>query len=450
MGPPCLCPALWISAIHVHGRPMSKTRNRSILRTSGAGVVQRLAQLVSSLITLPVALHTLGVAGFGVWGAATSLAWLSGLLTLGFGAALITLIPRGLAAGQTAQNRSYVTAALHGGVVVSGVLLLAGLGAVCLFGAPGGPFLVAAAALILNIPLSVNVELWLALQKGHMAAIWATVQTLLGLLFIIIGALAGAGVTAMTAAIYAGMLIANAGSLAHVLWLHAHLRPLRRMERAGLRAVLAQGSLLFAVTIAASCATAFDNVLALAWLGPAAAAQMAVAMRVCVTAAGMIAAVTRPFWPSFADALAMRDYAWARRMFLLGTGAVLALSLGGSALLVTIGAPVLRWWLHQNLHLPAALFWAMAGWIIATTLTNVPGALLNAALKLKMQVAILSAVAAAGLGLKFLAAKPFGVTGILLVTPALWFAVVAPAYLWLAWRTVTRPQDQGSATAPPS
>jgi O-antigen/teichoic acid export membrane protein len=424
------------------GRQMSKIRNYNILRASGAGVLQRFAQLVISLITLPLALHTLGIAGFGVWGAATSLAWLSSLLTLGFGSALITLIPRGLASGQIETNRGYVTASLHGGAALSALLLLGWLAAVRLFGAPlpHAPFLVAGVALVLNIPLSIAVELWFALQKGHIAAFWGTVQTLLGLLFIILGAATGANVTYMVAAIYGAMLLANAGSLAHVLYLHHHIRPFRRIRPDALRAVLAQGGLLFAVTIAASCATAFDNVMALAWLGPAASAQMAVAMRVCITANGMVGAVTQPFWPSFADAIAANDHSWARRMLKAGTAAVLVLSVSGSALIIAFGEPVFRWWLHQDLHLPAPLLWAMGAWITGLALTNIPGSLLNAALKLKPQILILSITAIAGFGLKFLAARQFGVTGILVVTPILRFALVVPVYFWLAWQVVTRPE----------
>ena len=301
---------------------------------------------------------------------------------------------------------------------------------------PQAPFLVASIALILNIPLSLGGELWLALHKGHMASFWSIVQTLLGLLFIILSALTHAHVTLMVVAIYGAMLLGNAGSLTHVLYLHHHLRPLRYLPPQAIRTVLVQGGLLFAVIIAGSCATAFDNVMALAWLGPAASAQMAVAMRVCITAASMVGAVTYPFWPSFAEALVEQDKFRARRMLSMGTAAVLVLSIGGSGLIVAFGAPVLRWWLHQNLNLPPSLLWGMAAWIVATTLTNVTGALLNAASWLKPQMLILGMVAAGGFLLKFVAARIFGVAGILSVTPTLWFCFVAPAYFWLAWRVV--------------
>jgi O-antigen/teichoic acid export membrane protein len=417
-----------------------KARSHSILAASAGGIFQRVAQLISSLITLPLALHTLGLTGFGVWGAATSLAWLSSLLTSGLGSALITLIPRGLATGQTEQNRGYVTASLHGGVALA-ALLLAMLAIARLFGVPlpSPPFLVAVIALIVNIPLSVSFELWLALQKGHMAALWGTVQTLLTLLFIVASALTGAGITLMVAAIYGAMLAANAASLAHVLYLHHHIRPYRRLTPPALRTVLTQGGLLFAVTIAGTSVTAFDNVMALAWLGPAASAQMAVAVRVCIMATGIISAVTQPFWPSFADAFAAHDHAWVRRMLKLGTAGVLLLTAAGSAFIVAFGAPLLRWWLHQDLHISAPLLLAMAVWITGMTLTNVPAALLNAALRLRAQIAILSCAALAGFALKYWAARHFGVTGILLVSPVMWFAAVGPLYLWLAWRVVTKP-----------
>lgn len=418
---------------------MSKLRNTNILRTSLAGVVQRGAQLLSSLITLPAVLHSVGVAGFGVWGAATSLAWLTGLLALGLGGALVTLIPRGLATGQTSENRGYVTASIQASTALAATLFLSCLVA-WLAGVkvPSGPFLVAGMALILNIPLNIHGALWLSLHKGHMAAFWATVQTLLGLAFILLGAFLGVGVTLMVAAIYGAMLLCNAGSLAHVLYLHHHIRPLRQSPPTALRTVLGHSGLLFTLTIVGTCATAFDNVFALIWLGPTASAQMAVAMRICITATGMVGAITEAFWPSFVDAFAINDHAWARRILRLGTAAVVALSVCGSGLLIAFGEPVLRWWLHQNLNITPPLLWAMAAWITGLTLTNVPGALLNAVLKFKPQIAILSFVAAVGFGLKFLAAHTFGVSGILLVTPTLWFAFVAPVYFRMAWRSVDR------------
>lgn len=45
---------------------MASLRNRRIIFASGAGLVQRALQLLTLLITLPLVLHQLGVAGFGI------------------------------------------------------------------------------------------------------------------------------------------------------------------------------------------------------------------------------------------------------------------------------------------------------------------------------------------------------------------------------------------------
>jgi O-antigen/teichoic acid export membrane protein len=409
---------------------MSRQRNRRILFASGAGLVQRAVQLLTTLITLPLVLHSLGVAGFGVWGAATSLAWLSGMLDLGLGSALVTLLPRSLAEGTPAHARAYVTAALFGGGALSLLILAGGFAALAASDthAPSAPFLIAGVALILNIPLGMAGSLWLGLQRGDMGAWWQLAQTLLTLALLVAAALAGGGVAVMVAAVYGAMLLANAASLLHVLLRHAQLRPLRRVSRVSVQAVLSQGGLFFAINVAVTCTYAFDNLITLDWLGADASAQMAIAMRVCITAIGMIGVITQPFWPGFADALAVDDTLWIRRMLRLGTLGVALLALAGSATLVAFGAPVLRLWLHQDLNISPALLWAMAAWITLLALPQIPGQLLNATLQLRPQAFVLALAAAAGLVLKYFAAMRFGVVGILAVSPLLWLVVVVPVY----------------------
>src|SRR6266404_217893 len=105
---------------------MRRERNRRIAFASSVGLVQRTTQLVITLITLPLVLHVLGVIGFGVWGAATSLVWLSGILDLGLGSALITLIPQTLAAKRSNITQSYVAAALACGLALSLIIITIG------------------------------------------------------------------------------------------------------------------------------------------------------------------------------------------------------------------------------------------------------------------------------------------------------------------------------------
>jgi O-antigen/teichoic acid export membrane protein len=431
----------------VIGTLFSQARNRRIIFASGAGIAQRAIQIGTSLVTLPLVLHSLGIVGFGIWGAAMSLAVLSSMLDFGLGSALVTLIPRGIASGETERIRGLVTAAFFSGSTLTTLFLVCG-GLLVLSGTirmPHPAFLIADIAILLNIPLSIANDMWFSLQKGYIAAWWQTVQNVLTSVLLIIGAFARADVTFMVAVAYAVLLLTNSASLVHIWLKHPGLRPVRNVSIHDLRAVLTQGGQMFFITIVASLAYALDNLMALNWLGPVASAQMTIALRVCTTATGMLGVATLPFWPGFADAIAADDRPWLRRALRNGTFAVAGISITGSGLLIAFGGPVLRWWLREDLHITQVMLWVMAAWIVMTTLPHMPGLFLHAALRLRPQIFVLSATAIVSFVLKYFAAKSFGVAGILSVSPLLWMFLVSPAYFWLAWCWIAKTEREAAA-----
>ncbi len=426
---------------------MKHIRNRRIFAAASIGLLQRGTQILATLITYPLVLHHLGVEGFGIWAAATSLAWLAGNLDFGLGSALISLIPRGLAAGDE-TGRDAVTAVLLGSSFIAVVLLAA-----CLLGRAfgwfpnlGRPFIIAAATLWLSIPLNAGNNIWFGLQKAYVPAWWQLLQTILTLTLVSIGALGHAGVSALTAAIYGPALATSAAILTHALIGNPNLRPSWHLSRSALYAVFTQGSQLFMITMAAMSAYAFDTLLALHWLGAEAAAQMAIALRICTTASGLLGIITMPFWPGFADALATGDHNWLTRTLSNGTIGTVALASLGCLVLVLCGAPVLRLWLHHDFQMTPLLLSTIAAWIILTTAPNITTQFLNAASILRWQILILICASAMSITLKYLLAARFGVILILATTPIAWLLLVIPGYSYLTARCLTKlPSVQNSS-----
>ncbi|OYV43574.1 MAG: hypothetical protein B7Z75_07470 [Acidocella sp. 20-57-95] len=342
---------------------MEHVRNRRIFAAATTGLVQRGAQILATLITYPLVLHDLGVAGFGVWAAATSLAWLAGNLDFGLGAALISLIPRSMAEADH-KGRDYVAAVLIGSCLIAITLL----GVVVLAIAFGWlpqfrpVFLIAAIALWLSIPLNAGNNIWFGLQKAYVPAGWQLAQTILTLLLVSTGALCQAGVSALTAAIYAPALATSAAILTHAFISYPNLRPSWHLSSTAMRTVLTQGSQLFAITLAA---------------------------RICTTASGLLGIITMPFWPGFADALSTNDHAWLTRTLRHGTIGVITLAVFGSFGLFAGGGPILRLWLHHDFQMTPLLLGTMAAWIIVTTAPNIASLFLNAKAILKPQILIL-------------------------------------------------------------
>jgi O-antigen/teichoic acid export membrane protein len=415
---------------------MTRERNRRIVLTSGMGVTQRAAQAVATLVTFPLLIRALGVEGFGVWGAATSLAWIAWMLDLGLGSALVTLAPKALADESGERASDLVAAALLGATGVGLILIGVGWAGISLAGRSIDPaFVIAGGALALNIPLGIGARLWLALQKGYAASGWELAQTVITVTLLVAGAVSGLGVTGLTECVYGAMLVANAGCLAHILISHPELRPRGWPGWSATRRVVSAAGPMLGISVASACAFVFDNTLTLVWLGPEASAVMAIAMRLITTASGFVSVIGQALWPAFAEAAAADDRAWMRRTLRDGSLILTGLALAGSLALAVLGGPLLRLWLGRDLGVSGPVLWAVGAWVTLSALTQAPGFLLMAVSRMRGQLIVLSLAAAAGLALKYLAAQLFGVAGMLTVTPALTLALIWPAYLWLtkAW-----------------
>jgi O-antigen/teichoic acid export membrane protein len=408
-------------------------RNRRVVVSSSVGLFQRLVQVGSTLLVMPLLLRVLGPAKFGIWGAAASLAWLSGLIDIGTGTALVTLVARSSAIDRDEQARHHISGALSIGSGLAGLLLLAAFVGAILGDMEGsaGPYLIAAIGLAVNLPLNSGNNVWMALQKGYVSGSWELVQTLLTTAGLIGSAFLTRDVRVYVAIVYAGLVLANSGSLIHLFLRHPELRPRGLwMTWTAIREVAAQGILYFILGVTGGLAFMLDNVMALALLGPEASARMTIALRICIAAAGALVVISQPLWPAFADAAEKADRKWILKALLRGSALLVGLSIAGSAVLLLYGERLLYWWLHTNLGISKGLLWAIAAWVVAQALIRIPILLLNGLSVLRYQIAVVSIATALALALKLALAPYFGVAGILWGTTAAVFLIVIPASVW--------------------
>lgn len=384
---------------------------------------------------MPLVLRVLGPANFGTWGAAVSLAWVVGLADIGTGAALVTLIARSTAREtENHEARDYLGGALGLGSNLA-IVLLAAAAIIVLIAVPqknAGPYLIVVVGLALNIPVSTANNVWLALQKGHISSLWESLQTLLTLVGLLTAVMFKADLRVYIGVVYAALVLANLGSLMHLLLAHPDLRPRPDavMSLTRMREVLRHGMMYFAMGIAGGLCFFLDNVLALKLLGPEASARMTIAMRICMTAVSMLVVLSQPLWPAFAEAAERRDEHWIRRGVLRGTTTLALFTLSCSVILIVFGERLLSWWLHTNLGFGRGLLVAIAGWIVAQALSRVPNLLLNGLSILRFQIIVYSFAAVVALGLKCTLPQRFGLSSILWSTTIPILTIVIPASTW--------------------
>jgi O-antigen/teichoic acid export membrane protein len=423
-------------------------RNRRVFVSASVGIFQRLVQVGSTLVLMPLLLRALGPAKFGVWGAVASLAWLSGLVDIGTGTALVTLVARSSAGERAAQARRHIAGALSIGSGLGGLMLLLAFVASIFAGTINGtgtvlgivrgiagPYLIAAIGLAINLPLNSGNNVWMALQKGYFSSLWELMQTVLTTAGLITATFFTRDVRVYIAVVYLGLIVANTGSLVHLFLRYPELRPRELwMSWAAISEVAGEGVLYFIMAVMGGLCFMLDNVLTLGLLGPEASARMTIAMRICIAAVGALGVMSQPLWPAFADAAQRADRKWILKTLFQGSTLLVGLTLAGSALLLLFGERLLGWWLHTNLGIGRGLLWAIAAWVVSQAMFRVPNLLLNGLSILRYQTAIFAAAAALALLLKFVLAPSLGVAGILWATTMVIFLIVIPASLWRIWK----------------
>lgn len=239
--------------------------------------------------------------------------------------------------------------------------------------------------------------------------------------------------------VYAGLVLANLGSLIHLFLLHPELRPRGLPESlASVREVGESGMLFFILGITGNLSFMLDNVLALQLLGPEASALMTIAMRICMTAVGALAVLSQPLWPAFAEAAHQSDRQWIRRNLLRGSALLVGATAAGCAVLLLFGERLMRLWLHANLGFGAAMLWAISAWLLTQALLRVPSLLLNGLMLIRFQIGVFSVATAIALALKFILAPRLGVAGILWGTSIPVFFIAIPASVWRIYQWADR------------
>jgi O-antigen/teichoic acid export membrane protein len=186
----------------------------------------------------------------------------------------------------------------------------------------------------------------------------------------------------------------------------------------------------------------------LQWFGPASSAQITVALRLCTTAAGILAVLTQPLWPAFVDAASVGDRQWALRTLSWGTAAVAASAVGGGTLVICFGQEILRWWLHADMDIRPIMLWSIAGWIVALSVPRVSTLLMSALSAFRFQLIVAALAAMAALMLKFTLSRQYGAAGILAATPISWVLIAWPAYIFRLSKGIVPPAWVSAETMP--
>lgn len=440
------------------------TRNRRLRRGSVAAVGGRCVTVVVAVASVPVVLHYLGEARFGVWATITSLTALLTFADLGLSNGLVNAITDAESRGDRTSMRRDVSSVF---VILTGVAIMLCVAfsvlehyavvdnIVAANGAVPADDVRAALAVYtvsfaLSLPLGLAMRVNIAYQESATVHAWLAVGSALGFLGIVITTRLHGSLAAVVAGTVAGPLAAAAlNSVILFGFRRRWLAP--RWREATLKqatALLRIGFLWFVIQTSVAISYQSDALVLNHVLGPSAVTQYTVPMRLFYFMPGLVALALFPFWPAVRNAIASGDLLWTRkalkRMVLLSTAAVLAPTL----VLLFFGPTLVHAWAGSQVHPSQQLLLALALWAMTASVVTPLAYLLAGLNAIRFQAAANAAMAVVNLALSVLGAEMIGISGVVFATVfANIVCIMVPAAFHVP--RLLRRLEAGTLVAPP-
>jgi O-antigen/teichoic acid export membrane protein len=394
-----------------------------------AALIARAIAIVSTLATVPLAIGYLGPERYGLWVTISSVTAMLTFADFGLGNGLMNLVADAsghgdrAAAHRAVSSAFYMLSALSASAVVLFIFLYGriawadALNVTSLTAAAeAGPSVaVFFACLALSLPLGLVQRIQLGYQENYISSLWAALGNLLALAGLIAAIHVGAGLPWLVLAL-AGAPVASTALNGVLLFTKRHpdLRPrLRLASRATSVRLMRVGFLFFMLQLAGAIAYQSDVVVAARVVGPDAAAEYAVLLRMFFLVPTLITMVLIPLWPAYGEAIARGDIGWVRTTLKRSLGLSTLVS-GSVALgLLVLGDTLLKIWIGPLFHPSFALLLGMALWSTVYTAFNSIAMLLNGATVIAFQVVVATVMAIASILASVQLGTRIGVAGII-------------------------------------
>lgn len=377
------------------------TRSRRLWRGIGASIFSRLLTVLAPLITIPIALDSLGATAYGAWGAALSLTAFAGFADLGLGAGLMTKLAAALSDHSLSEARQLVSTAYVTLSVIVGVFIAALWSSAIwvdygrLVGSSTGSreisgiVLVTLTVYLLNIVVSLIVRVQYAAQQIAVSNFWQGAGSIAGVLATFAVAATAAGPSLFIAvATAAPLVIATANSLLFfTLGSGREYKPsLVLFRRAIARSLLLMGGKFLAIHTLIAISTTTDSLIVANTAGLDAVPEYAIPARIFSVMAVATAVLNGPLWPINVEAMKRGDLVWVaattRKMAILAGSLSLVLGVIG----VLAGPIVIKAWLDGAISPSTILLAGLAAALLVQSASSPYFMVQNAAAVLKPQL----------------------------------------------------------------
>lgn len=341
-------------------------RDRSLRLAVITSLISKVGTIVLRLVSIPIAIHLLGMELFGVYTAITMAVGMIDMMHIGIGPALTKALSKAVARGDRETERTVfgTSILLSVGLTLiaasAALMLLLNVPIPTLFGsefAPVADTMFNAALLglliiqieMICIPFEMGRD---GYQETRYTNAWGAAGNVAGALTLLAGIWFFPTIEFLLLAVNGSIALAKLGNTCHLLIQRPYLFPRLSLFRKKLVAGLATDGVRFSITYILAAAVEY-NVMAFLigrHVGPEAVGIYNVMITVHFSLAGLVGMITKPYWPALMDAFERQDTPWiirtSNRLRLGGLGFSFLAGIG----LVALGPIVLKLWAGDEFY----------------------------------------------------------------------------------------------------
>lgn len=422
----------------------SKERYRRVVLTAGSSFVTKGVTVLTGLISIPLTLQYLGAERYGLWMTISSAVAFLTFADLGLGNGLLNAVSKANGLDNSTDATTAVSSAFF---MLSGVAIFlfvifwiiyphiawARIFNVTSYAAirESGPTMAILIAIcLINMPLGIIERIQMGFQEGYKNQLWLSAGSLLGLGGVLIVIYFKAGLPWLVLAISGGPLIATImNGFRLFVFSRPYLFPKWRYFNLSIsKNLISVGIIFFLLQFFILLGSSADNIVIAQVLGASAVASYAVTKKLFMIMQ-VNQLIIQPLWPAFGEAMARKNYKWAKRTlirtlkFSLITGILVALPL------LIFGKPIISFWVGPELVPSYALLIGFFFWVFLVNYGGTMSVFLNSSSLVGKQCFFIGLAAISSVMLQIILARFCGIAGVIwaiLIGYGLFY--VMPAY----------------------
>jgi O-antigen/teichoic acid export membrane protein len=431
----------------------SNERHRLILLSSLTSASSKLIAAGTTLISVPLTVHYLGIERYGMWMTMSSFLVMLSFADFGIGNGLINAVSSAHGRDDRQEMRRYVSSGYLALAIVAVAISL--LFAAAYHYVPwfeifnvksdlarreAGPALAVVIAYVAFAPLAgIVYRVQMGMQRWFLVNLWQVLANIASLAGIITAIYFEAGLPWLVLAFVGAPLgTAVLNSVIFFGGSHRDIAPsFKTISRNALARVVHTGSLFLGLQIVESVFVSSNSIIIARVLGAEAVAQYSVPQRMFDFINLVIAMLLAPLWPAYGEARERGDHAWVKRTLLrsLFTGVSFAALV--ASILFFAGPLIIRLWVGNAITPSVSLLLGLACWKVIETGGIATTMVQNSHDMLRFQLATTTLVAISVVPLRIVLLNAMGISGVVwatIVSYTIFFALPTFIYFRKWWK----------------